>query len=297
VLPEAPADRALLEKAFPGLAIVVPKGGERRRMLGIAGENARAALLRRGEEEARDEAALEALRRLCDLAQTPETIDGFDVSTTQGVHVVASRVRFRNGRADKSGYRRFKIRGVEGQDDFASMKEAVARSLKRGVADGELPDLVVIDGGRAQLAVALEAAQEAGAFDVAMIGLAKARAERAEPGVPGGRVRRSAREERIFVPGAVDAIPLGRHDATRHLLERIRDEAHRFAITYHRKERGKIRSQLDAIPGVGPAKRKALLKRFGSVAGVKQASIEELLAIPGISADLAERIREELARS
>jgi excinuclease ABC subunit C len=289
VLPEEPADRALLEAAFPGLAIVVPRGGERRRMLGIAGENARAALVRRGEEALREEAALEALRRLADLPGVPETVDCFDVSTTQGAHVVASRVRFRGGRPDKAGYRRFKIRGVEGQDDFASMREAVLRSLKRGVADGELPDLVVIDGGRAQLAVALEAAEEAGAFDVALIGLAKARAETHGPGR-----RRAPREERVFLPGAKESLVLGRHDPARHLLERVRDEAHRFAITYHRKERGRIRSQLDAIPGVGAAKRKALLKRFGSVAGVRQASVEELAAVPGVGAQLAERIRDGL---
>jgi excinuclease ABC subunit C len=169
------------------------------------------------------------------------------------------------------------------------MREAVLRSLKRGVADADLPDLVVIDGGPAQLAVAIEAAEEAGAFDVAMLGLAKARAERSAAGR-----RRAAREERVFLPGAQESIELGRHDPARHLLERVRDEAHRFAITYHRKERGRIRSQLDQVPGVGPQKRKALLRRFGSVAGIRQASVEEIAAVPGIGPRLAQALRERL---
>jgi len=292
LLPEEPADRELLESGFAGLRIVVGRGGERRRMLGIAGENARAELVRRSAERASETAALEALQKLLDLGYAPETIDCFDVSTFQGAHTVASRVRFRAGHADKTGYRRFKIRNVEGQDDFASMREAVGRSLKRGVKEGDLPDLIVIDGGAQQLASALAAAEEAGAFDVALIGLAKARVERNVRGR-----RKAAREERVFLPGAKEALVLPKHDAGRHLLERVRDEAHRFAITYHRKERGKIRSQIDAVPGVGPAKRKSLLKRFGSVAGVREASVEELAAVPGISVTLAEQIRDELTRA
>jgi excinuclease ABC subunit C len=178
---------------------------------------------------------------------------------------------------------------VDGQDDFASMREVVARSLRRGVDEGDLPDLVVIDGGAAQLASALEAREEAGAFDVAMIGLAKARSERK---VRGRRAPPS--DERVFLPGATEPVELPRHGAARHLLERIRDEAHRFAITYHRKERGRIRSRLDSIPGVGPARRKALLVRFGSVQGVRAASAEEIAAVPGIGGELAAAIRTAL---
>jgi len=292
VLSAAPAELELLEGALgSGTRFFVPSGGERRRMLDLAHENARTTLARREREEAFEESALEKLAALCDLAEAPETIDCFDISNLQASNVVASRVRFRGGHPDKAGYRRFRVRGVEGQDDFASMKEVVGRSLRRGVEEADLPDLVVIDGGAQQLASALAARDEAGAWDVPMIALAKARAERTRDGQ-----RKAATEERVFLPGAADAIDLARHDPARLLLERIRDEAHRFAITYHRKERGRIRSQLDSIDGVGDTRRKALLRRFGSVAGVREASVEQIAAVPGIGAELAARILEQLSR-
>ncbi len=290
VLPSEPADRALLERALgSGVKIVVPRSGARTSMLELAGENARAELLRRGREADAEQTALTGLAGVLGLEAPPEVIDCFDISNLQSSNVVASRVRFRSGHPDKDGYRRFKLRGVEGQDDFASMREVVLRSLRRGVEEGDLPDLVVIDGGAAQLASALSAREEAGAFEVATIGLAKARAaSRAR-----GRAREGS-EERVFLPGAKDAIELPRHSAARHLLERIRDEAHRFAITYHRKERGRIRSRLDSVPGIGPARRKALLTRFGSVQGVRAASAEDIAAVPGIGPELAATIREAL---
>jgi excinuclease ABC subunit C len=202
---------------------------------------------------------------------------------------VASRVRFRGGRPDKNGYRRFRLRGLDGQNDFAAMEEVVGRALRRDLEDDDLPDLVVVDGGAQQLASALRAREESGAFGVTMVGLAKARPE----GTRGGR-RRAATEERLFFPERAQPIILERRSEARHLLERIRDEAHRFAITYHRKERGRITSQLDSIPGIGPVKRKRLLKRFGSVAGVKRANVEELAGLKGIGTDLARVITEHL---
>jgi excinuclease ABC subunit C len=290
VLPCEPEGRALLEAALPGgVAIVVPKSGEKKRMLDLATENALTELARREREKSSEESALAELARVLELREPPQVIDCFDISNLQGTNVVASRVRMRAGHADRAGYRRFKVRGVEGQDDFASMREVVLRSLRRGVAEDDLPDLVVIDGGAAQLASALEAREEAGAWDVAMIALAKSRSARSVKGR-----RTEASQERVFLPGAKEPIELAQHSAARHLLERIRDEAHRFAITYHRKERGKIRSQMDSIPGVGPKKRRALLTKFGSVAGVKAASVEELAAVDGIGAELANKIREHL---
>jgi excinuclease ABC subunit C len=290
VLPCEPEGRDVLESALAhDAAIVVPRSGEKKRMLDLAGENARAELARRAKERTSEQAALEELAKVLDLESPPEVIDCFDISNLQGAHVVASRVRMRAGHADRAGYRRFRVRGVEGQDDFASMREVVLRSLRRGLAEGDLPDLVVIDGGASQLASALEAREEAGAWDVDMIALAKARGERAVKGR-----RKAATEERVFMPGAREPIELGAHSAARHLLERIRDEAHRFAITYHRKERGKITSRLDSIPGIGPKKRRALLVKFGSVAGVEAASVEEIAAVEGIGPELARTIREHL---
>jgi len=290
LLPCPAADAELLADTLgQGVRLLTPAGGERGKMLGIAGENARTTLERLLHEEETGAALVGRIQDLLDLPHAPEVIDCFDVSNFQGGHVVASRVRFRRGLADRSGYRRFKVRDVEGQDDFASMREVVRRSLRRGVDEDDLPDLVVIDGGQAQLASALEARDEAGAWEVAFVGLAKARAERT---VKGKRKGRS--EERLVLPGVDSPLELERNSPLRHLFERIRDEAHRFAITYHRKERGKIKSQLDAIPGVGDAKRKALLRKFGSVAGVKAASVEELAAVQGIGAKLATVIRERL---
>ena len=290
VLPCRPAEGELLERVLgDGLRLVVPAGGDRQRTLDLAGENARTELAQRSAQEAREVAGLSELIELFDLDPATEVVDCFDVSNFQGSNVVASRVRFRRGHADRAGYRRFKVRGVQGQDDFAAMREVVQRSLRRGVRDGDLPDLVVVDGGQAQLDVALEARAAAGAWEVAVIGLAKARPER---NLRGRRV--AASEERVVLPGAAAPIELARHSAARHLLERVRDEAHRFAITYHRRERGRITSRLDSIPGVGPARRKALLRRFGSVAGVARASVEELAGIQGIQRALARRIAEAL---
>lgn len=290
VLPFEPADRELLVEVLGGeVKLVVPGEGERRRALDLASENARSELLRVEKTREGADEALDALCDLLDLPERPETIDCFDVSNLQGTHVVASRVRFRRGIPDRSGYRRFKLRGVEGQDDFAAMREVVGRSLRRGADEGDLPDLVVIDGGPAQLAKALEAREEAGAFDVPIVALAKARAERSV-----GERRKGASEERLFLPGVDEPLVLARDSAARHLLERVRDEAHRFAVTYHRKERGRIQSRLDSIPGVGPARRRALLTRFGSVAGVKAASVEELASLPGIGPELARTIERHL---
>ncbi len=294
LLPCEPADAELLAETLGGgVRLFVPSGGERGRMLGIAAENARSQLERLTDEEETGAQLMDQVAALLDLDEPPEVIDCFDISNMQGSAIVASRVRFRRGLSDRSGYRRFKLREVTAQDDFASMREVVRRSLKRAAAGGEeegdLPDLIVIDGGPAQLESALTARDEAGAWGVAFVGLAKARAERV---VKGQRKARS--EERLFLPGVEEPIELPRHSAIRHLFERIRDEAHRFAITYHRKERGRLRSRLDSISGVGAERRKALLRRFGSVAGVEKASVEEVAAVPGIGIRLARHVLDSL---
>ena len=294
VVPCDPSAADLLESVLgTGTALIVPRGGNRGRVLDVAGENARVELRRRVAVRDAGQGAAQGLADLVDLSDAGEqlVVDCFDVSNFQGANVVASRVRFRSGIADRAGYRRFRIRSVEGQDDFAAMYEVVGRSLRRGVKDGELPDLIVIDGGPAQLSKALEARDDTGAWDVRIISLAKARPERS---IKGRRVAKS--EERVFLAPDSTPIELPRHNDIRRLLERIRDEAHRFAITYHRKERGRITSRLDSIPGIGPKKRKALLQRFGSVIGVSNASVEELRTIPGISPTLAKSIRTHLQK-
>ncbi len=297
VLPCSPAEGELFEHALgKDVQLVVPRAGERKRMLDLAGENARSELARREAARGEDEVVMESVAKLVDLPspaerEAPLVVDCFDVSNMQGAHVVASRVRFRAGISDRAGYRRFRVRTVDGQDDFASMHEVVLRSLRRGLAEDDLPDLVVIDGGAAQLQKAWQAREDAGAWDVVIVSLAKARSERRVKGQ-----RKEASEERVYLSPDGAPLELPRHSAVRHFFERVRDEAHRFAITYHRKERGRIQSRLDAIPGVGPAKRRALLTRFGSVVGVGAASVEELVRIPGISPELARTIAEHLRK-
>jgi excinuclease ABC subunit C len=201
--------------------------------------------------------------------------------------MVASRVRFRAGVPDKASYRRFRVKSHAGQDDFASMREVVARSMRRDMLDADLADLVVIDGGKGQLAAACAARDEVEATGLVIVGLAKARVGRGPIG----------EEERIFREGAEVPILLPRGSAERHLLERLRDEAHRFAITYHRQLRDELRSELDSVPGVGPTLRKRLLQHFGSVRRIAAASEEELCALPRISADLARAILQHLRAS
>ncbi|MEO0651172.1 MAG: excinuclease ABC subunit UvrC, partial [Planctomycetota bacterium] len=292
VLPVTPAEQELFDEAFgPAVQLLVPSSGERARMLEIARTNAKSELDRASRDDDTEQEAIEGLAKLIDFdpGGVLETIDCFDVSNLQGTNVVASRVRFRGGQPDRAGYRRYKVRTVEGQDDFASMKEVVGRSLRRGMQEDDLPDLIVIDGGPQQLAVALEARDDAGAFEVPIVGLAKARAERTVKGH-----RKGETQERLVLSPEANPVELPRHSATRHLLERLRDEAHRFAITFHRKQRGRLQSQLDSIPGVGEAKRKALLRAFGSVVGVKQASVEQIAALPTIGPELARTIVEHL---
>lgn len=291
-LPTLPAEAELLQEALGGgVRFVVPRSGERKRMLDLALENARVALdnLSKDAEEERRALARLAFHAELDPEAPPEVIDCFDISTTQGAEVVASRVRFRGGLPDRAGYRHYKIRTVDGQDDFASMKEVVSRSVRRGMDEGDLPDLIVIDGGAQQLAKAIEARDELGAWELVIVGLAKARSER----TVGGK-RKGRSEERLVLAQDREAKVLPTHDAGRHLLERLRDEAHRFAITYHRKRRGRITSKLDSIPGVGEAKRKALLKAFGSVVGVSRAPVEQIAALPQIGPELARVIVDHL---
>ena len=219
------------------------------------------------------------------LRNLPARIEAFDISNIQGTEAVASMVSFENNLPDKGHYKRYKIRSVEGQDDFASMAEVIRRRYTKAKEEGALPELILIDGGKGQLNAALDVLIELGITGPDVIGLAKARS--GEEGL--------AREfERVFLPGVEEPVILDPTSATTHLVARVRDEAHRFAITYHRKLREKkaVRSELDDIPGIGETRKKALLRHFGSVAKVRQATVEELTNMKGMNKKAAESILE-----
>ena len=272
----------------------VPHEGAARELLDLAATNATETLtMLKAQWEAdkhRNELALQELQTALGLSRAPVRIECYDISTTQGVEVVGSMVVFEHGVAKKSDYRRFKIKTVTGQDDFASMREVLMRRFDRWrrVSSGELkgtrgsqgwgklPDLVVVDGGKGQLGVAVEVLQAFELQDqVPVVGLAK-------------------RHEELFKPGESHSLVLEPTDPAILLLRRIRDEAHRFAITYHRQRRQKrgLASQLDEIPGIGPVKRRGLLSHFGSLAAIQSASIEELTQVRGISTTLATVIQQ-----
>ena len=276
-------DRPLLEEVLSGRAgrkvrLVVPKRGEKHRLVKLAGSNARNAMEDRVSDMAyvgdRADEVLYELQDRLDLKVVPRTMVCFDISHIQGSDTAGSAVMFENGVPKKSGYRHMRIRGGWGNDDYRSMAEAVSRYFRRAIKEGTaLPDLVVIDGGKGQLNAALEALRRIELPQVAVVALAK-------------------REEELFLAGKAEALTLSRRDQALHLLQRIRNEAHRFAITYNRKLRSRrtLRSALEEVPGVGQGRQKALLSHFGSVRSIRSASPEDIARLPGFGQELALRI-------
>ncbi len=294
----------LAEKSGRSVQLLGPLRGEKLRVVEMANANAEQAAkeeLSRGDDLAD---ALARLERKLRLSRPPRVIECYDISNFQGTESVGSGVCFVDGRPDKSRYRRYRIRRVEGQDDFAMLYEVLTRRLSKGKATGELPDLLVIDGGKGQLNVALAALRDCEVPGLDVISLAKSRPLDAEQaagdqsaagtGADWREVEGSATHspERVFLPHIKVPVVLKQNTSELFLLTRLRDEAHRFAITYHRKlrDRRTLRSALDEIPGVGAARRRALLRRFGSLKGVREASPAELTGVSGISLALAERI-------
>jgi excinuclease ABC subunit C len=322
LLPAVPAEADdlaafLADRRGSRVALHVPERGEKRRLVGLAAQNAVEALAKERAEWLADagkrDEALDGLAAALGLARPPERIECFDMSNIQGTSAVGSMVVFVNGRPEPREYRRFRIRSGETPDDFRMMAEVLRRRFSRAArlreetgalslaavgADevpetiddepGEgrrrqdgwaMPDLVIVDGGKGQLSAALGAMTELGMADVPLAGLAK-------------------RFEELHVPGRSDSIVLPRRSQALYLVQRIRDEAHRFAITYHRAVRGKraLASVFDEVPGIGPARKKALLKRFGSVRRIREASVDELAATPGVGRAAAERLKAHLAR-
>jgi excinuclease ABC subunit C len=326
----------LSEKKGERVRVHVPERGDKVRLVEMAMENAR----HNYDEKARSQKShLEALTRLqqrLKLPRLPRRIECFDISTLQGQLTVGSQVVFTDGEPDKSGYRLFKVRGDAAGDDFASMYQVLHRRLKRGIEEKNLPDLLVIDGGKGQLNVARAVLRELGLelSDVPLAGLAKSRvledAERfaarqgyktgdawdgpapaaAEPAAPVSRLGRSRKKgrfvkggeierspERVFLPGQKNPVILRQNTSELHLLARLRDEAHRFAITFHRKLRRErnFRSVLEEIPGIGDKRKRALLAHFGSLKRIRSATAEEIAQVEGFNAQLAGRVQRFLS--
>jgi excinuclease ABC subunit C len=289
-------DEALMEllgeRRGKRVRVLVPRRGERARLLDMARANAAQAFQeqRRSQEETED--VLQRLTGALGLGRLPRRIECFDISHFQGAAVVGSAVAMTDGELDKSRYRRFRVKLTRGQDDYASIHEVVSRRLKRGLLEQDLPDLLVIDGGKGQLAAAHAAMRDTGVTALDVVGLAKARELEVED--KEAPVVRSP--ERIFVLGRKDAVVLRQNAPELFLLTRLRDEAHRFAIGYQQKlmRRRNFQSVLEDIPGVGVGRKRALLRHFGSLKRIRAAAIEELSQVEGVSVALAERIHGAL---
>jgi len=261
------------------VTIVCPKRGPKRRLVEMAARNATSAFRAAHATQRHRARVLEALAAALALPKSPERIECYDISNTGGTEAVGSQVTFLRGQPNKARYRRYRIKTVERPDDCAMMREVLRRRIRRGVKQQDLPDLLIVDGGKGQLGVAQDVLREFAVQHVPVVALAKGRQRREA----GKRPARTA--ERLFLPGRPDPVVLPPGSPELHLVERIRDEAHRFAIAYHRKLRRRPYrgSVLDRIPGIGPARKKALLEHFGTMRAIRAASAEQLAAVPGIS--------------
>jgi excinuclease ABC subunit C len=285
------------ERKGKAIDILCPQRGDKRRLVEMAQENAQQNFADRHDQEKAREKMLQELQALLRLKNYPQRIECFDISMIHGAHAVGSMVTFIGGEPDKNLFRHFRIRTIDassGGDDFGMMLEMLKRRFSRGKEEADLPDLIVVDGGKGQLAMALAAMAEVGIEGVEAVGLAKMRVQAAPRSA---EIERS--EERVFLPGQSNPVVLRRNSNALFLLQRVRDEAHRFAITHHRKLRAKqtLASVLDEIPGVGGARKRALLRAFGSIKRIEQASLEDLMKVPSINQRLAEEVLAALKQT
>lgn len=285
-------EQLLTEQHGARTYILTPRRGEKLKLVNMALKNlkdeAKKLDRRNANSRARTIGALEELQAVLGLADLPRRIEGYDISNTQGAQSVASEVVMIDGVSANREYRHYRIKTVEGANDFASMYEVITRRLSHGLDERAerldagldpqggkfswLPDLILVDGGRGQLNAAVEAMRAQG-LDIPMIGLAK-------------------RIEEIVLPGEDESVLLDRHSGALHLIQRVRDESHRFAIIHHRTLRGRasIASRLDGVPGVGEKRRKAILKHFRTVEALRAASVDDIRAVPGLPAAVAEAV-------
>ncbi len=290
----------LAERRGAKVEIVAPKRGEKRNLIELAVKNARAAFEAAKDRTALRRDLLDEVRKALRLRRLPERIDCFDMSNIAGAHRVGVMVVFRDGEPDKSQYRKFRIRTVEIGDDYAMMREVLSRRYTRVKEEGGLPDLIVMDGGKGQLNVALAVIAELGLGELDVVSIAKDKAAwEAGARRAGAWEAGKLRLEKVYLPNVKDPVRLKGHSPVRFLLERVRDEAHRFAVTYHKQVRRKSQfaSALDEVPGIGPVRKRALLRHFGSLKRIRDATLDELTAAPKITAAAAEALYTALHKS
>jgi excinuclease ABC subunit C len=266
----------LTDRAGFRVEVLHPQRGRKTRLVELAVKNAEIALMTSLKSARGRKAALQELQKVVGLSTPPRRIEAFDVSNIQGMLAAGSQVVFEDALPKRSDYKRYRIKAASGADDYAMLREVLQRRFAR-VTEWPLPDLILIDGGRGQLNVGLRVAREAGYRELAIIALAK-------------------EEELLFHPFRPTPIALAEGSRTKHLLQQIRDEAHRFAITYHKKLRGRygLSSVLDEIPGVGEKRKQALLRHFGSLKAIQQASIEEIRRVAGLPSQAAAAVHDFL---
>ncbi len=280
----------LSERKGRKVRVATPSRGDKRRLVEMATKNAEQSFIEAKKKHRTEEEILARLQSRLELSRLPRRIECFDISNFQGTMVVGSQVAAQDGAADKSRYRHYKIKSFQGQDDFASIYEVISRRLARG----DLPDLLLIDGGKGQLGAARAALKDAGLLgqvDLASLAEGKVEGETRD----GGALKSV---DRVFLPGRKDPLVLRTNSAELFVLQRLRDEAHRFAITFHQKLRRarNFRSVLEEIPGVGEKRRKSLLRHFGSLKRIRAATAEEIAGVEGFPAELARRVEEFLRR-
>jgi len=275
----------LSEKQGRKVLINTPSRGVKLKEAELANRNALESFQRKYSEELKEVGILERIKSSLHLTKLPLSIECFDISNTQGATAVASMVKFENAAPAKDGYRKFKIKNVEGPNDYASMYEVLSRRLNRAGQDGwEIPDLILIDGGKGQLNIAQQVLSELGFIDkLDLASIAKGREE--------------GESDKIYIYGRKNPIVFSKNSDALFLLMRVRDEAHRFAITFHKKLRGKkaLVSELDGVPGIGARRKKELIKHFGSVSKIREGSVEEIASVPGLSKKLAEDLKRHLS--
>ncbi len=283
----------LSERRGKRVGVLVPERGEKRGLVAMANKNAELSFRARREREHSQQAILQQIQERLHLRHLPRRIECFDMSNIQGTNPVGSMVVFTDGEPDKARYRKFQVKTVEGPDDFASMYEVLSRRYTRALEEDDLPDLIMVDGGKGQLNIAQAVLWELGIEGPDLVSIAKSRLK-SERG--GGDKRRT--DERFFLPGRKNPVIFPANSPALLLLQRVRDEAHRFAITYHKARRAKatVHSALDDIPGVGPKRRRALLRHFGSVKAIAEASPEAIQEAGMVSRQLAETILQAVQR-